>query len=298
MELGIVGLGKMGMNISMRLKDRFDIAGCDVDETAQAKATELGIKAFPNIESLINHFPHKKTIWVMVPTGEIRDRVLNELLLKLNPKDIVIDGTNSYYKSSIEYHKRFSNKHISYLDAGVSGGIYGLHRGFCLMVGGSKETYNELTDIFESLSAKDGCIYTGEAGSGHYVKMVHNAIEYGMMQSIAEGMELLKDGYFKDLDIKNICRTWNNGSIIASFLLETIYNALNKNTDMSKIKAFVADTGEGRWAAMEAIEYKIPAYNIIQSLLCRFQSQKEESLFCKMLSLMRNEFGGHDILLK
>ena len=298
MEIGIIGLGKMGMNIALRLKNRFNIAGFDIDTTILKKANESGIKAYSSIDNLIKFFSNKKIIWVMVPTGIVRESILNELLIKLNSKDIVIDGTNSYYKSSIEYHNKFLEKNVSYLDVGVSGGIYGLDRGFCLMIGGNKESYNELIDIFTELSAKDGFTYTGEAGTGHYVKMVHNAIEYGMMQSIAEGIELLKDGYFKDIDVKNICKTWNHGSIVASFLLETLYNALNKNINIHEVKPFVADTGEGKWAAMEAIEYKIPCFNIIESLLCRFQSQKEESFYCKILALMRNEFGGHNLITK
>lgn len=295
MEIGIIGLGRMGLNIAIRLKKSCNVAGCDTNINIQKKAQDLGIKTYSNIDEMLRFFTKRKVFWIMVPTGKARDTVLDELFLKLTEGAIIVDGTNSYYKSSIEYYNKFKSKNISYLDVGVSGGIYGLDRGFCLMIGGNKESYNELIDIFTELSAKDGFTYTGEAGSGHYVKMIHNAIEYGMMESLAEGIELLKDGHFKNLDIKNICKTWNNGSIVASFLLETVYNALNKDVDINMVKPYVADTGEGRWAAMEAIEHKIPAFNIIQSLLSRFLSQKDESYSFKMLALMRNEFGGHEL---
>jgi 6-phosphogluconate dehydrogenase len=218
MEIGIIGLGKMGFNIALRLKNSCNITGFDTNVDIQKKAQNSGIKTYSNIDDMLSSFTKRKYVWIMVPTGEVRDAVLGELLSKLTKNDIIIDGTNSFYKSSIVYYEKFKSKGIAYLDAGVSGGIYGLDRGYCLMVGGDKEIYNELIDIFAILSAKDGFVYTGEAGSGHYVKMIHNAIEYGMMESLAEGMELLKGGYFKNLDIKNICKTWNNGSIVASFL--------------------------------------------------------------------------------
>jgi 6-phosphogluconate dehydrogenase len=298
MEIGMIGLGKMGFNIALRLKESFNVAGCDTNRDALKRAKSSGLKAYINIDEMLGFFTERKIVWIMVPTGEIRDRVLEELFSTLNQNDIIIDGTNSHYKSSIAYYEKFKGKNISYLDVGVSGGIYGLDRGYCLMVGGDRENFNELIDVFTILTAKDGFTYTGKAGSGHYVKMVHNAIEYGMMESLAEGIELLKEGHFKDLDIKNICKTWNNGSIVASFLLETIYNALNKDIDINMVKPYVADTGEGKWAALEAIEHKIPAFNIIQSLLNRFLSQKDEPYLFKILALMRNEFGGHELKKK
>lgn len=294
----MIGLGKMGFNIALRLKESFNVAGCDTNRDALKRAKSSGLKAYINIDEMLGFFTERKIVWIMVPTGEIRDRVLEELFSTLNQNDIIIDGTNSHYKSSIAYYEKFKGKNISYLDVGVSGGIYGLDRGYCLMVGGDRENFNELIDVFTILTAKDGFTYTGKAGSGHYVKMVHNAIEYGMMESLAEGIELLKEGHFKDLDIKNICKTWNNGSIVASFLLETIYNALNKDIDINMVKPYVADTGEGKWAALEAIEHKIPAFNIIQSLLNRFLSQKDEPYLFKILALMRNEFGGHELKKK
>lgn len=300
MKIGFIGLGKMGYHMSSRLlKKGFEIVVYDIDPRKVDQLTKLGAipaRSYQDLVSKLN--PTERVIWTMLPSGEPTDSVSEELLNLLDKGDIIIDGSNSHYRKTISFYKRFKEKGIFLLDAGVSGGILGHKEGYCIMVGGDAEAFAKVEGVFKALSVKNGYRYVGSSGAGHFVKMVHNAIEYGMMAAIAEGLTMLKKGPFEALDLIGILDLWNHGSIIRSFLLEVTKNALEKEKDLESILPYVEDTGEGRWAVQTAIEFKIPLPTIASSLMMRFISQDEEGFAFKILALMRHEFGGHDVKRK
>ena len=295
MKLGFIGLGKMGgFMIESLMKDGHEVVVYDLSKDAVSKAAGKGAIPSNSLEDLVSKLPERKIVWVMVPAGKPVDMTIDTLQNLLNEKDIIIDGGNSYWKDTQARAERLKPKNIYYLDCGVSGGVWGLQNGYSLMSGGEKEPSEYVYPIFETLAPKDGYTYCGESGAGHYVKMVHNGIEYGIMQSYAEGFEILEKSPF-DLDLKAIGNGWRFGSVIQSWLLDLAVNALSEDPKLEKIKGYVPDSGEGRWTIEAAIEQNVPAHVITASLYNRFQSRQDESFAMKMLAALRHQFGGHAV---
>lgn len=320
MKLGMVGLGKMGLNMAQRLaKNNHEVICFDALPQAQQKASALKLNVADSLEKLCLMQNGKKVIWLMVPSGDIVDEISEKLIPHLKPHDIVIDGGNSHFIDSVRRYKNFKQKGISFVDVGVSGGVFGLDRGYCLMAGGDKESFDFLKPIFSSLSpnknavsptqsrtkdfsdAQEGFLYCGKSGSGHYVKMIHNAIEYGMMQAFAEGFELLKNANNEnlekdlayDFDLREIGEVWRRGSVVSSWLLDLLADSLYKDPQYNEFSGHVPDSGEARWALMEAIKQSTPTPVLSDSLFARFRSRQKESFGGKVLSALRKEFGGH-----
>ena len=298
MELGMIGLGRMGANMTERLvRAGHRIAVYDIDSAAVQRATGFGATGSRSIEALVRALQPPRAIWLMVPAGEIVERTLNELAPFLQKGDIVIDGGNSYYKDTIRRAARLESKGIHLVDAGTSGGIWGLREGYCLMIGGSTDAVDQLRTIFQSLApAPDrGWAYVGPVGAGHFVKMVHNGIEYGLMQAYAEGFALLHRKTEFRLDLAKIAELWRHGSVVRSWLLDLTAEALAQDATLENVQPYVADSGEGRWTVIEAIDQSLSAPVITMSLMERFRSRDEESFSDRMVAVMRNRFGGHEV---
>ena len=295
MEIGFVGLGKMGGKMVERLLlEGHQVVVSDLSQTMIDTAVSKGAVASTGLKDLVGKLNGRKIVWLMVPAGKPVDENLEELATLLNPGDIIIDGGNSYWRETVERGKRLQEKGIYYLDCGTSGGVWGLQNGYCLMYGGDKEACDYVEPIFEALAPDNGYIYCGGSGSGHMVKMVHNGIEYGMMQAYAEGFEILKNSPY-DINLEKLSRTWMQGSVVRSWLLDLIGNALEGNEELEGIKDYVADSGEGRWTVQTAIDFDVPAHVITTSLYTRFASRQESSYAMKLVAAMRNQFGGHSI---
>ncbi|RMF93322.1 MAG: decarboxylating 6-phosphogluconate dehydrogenase [Candidatus Schekmanbacteria bacterium] len=296
--IGIIGLGKIGKIIAKRLcKAGINVAGYDIAPDKEELEKIEGLQLNSSINDLVDSLTPQRIIWIMVPAGEEVDKIIDEILqADLTAGDIIIDGGNSDFRDSIRRAKYLKDKNIFFLDVGTSGGVKAEENGFCLMIGGEKDAFNETTSIMEALACKDGYLYTGKSGSGHFVKMVHNAIEYGMMEAIGEGFELLHNGPYKGmLDLEKIAHLWSNGSIIRSFLIELTAQALSDYPELINIEDYVEDSGEARWALREAIDYNIPFDSISHSLFKRIASRQDESFALKMISALRKKFGGHKI---
>ncbi|MCK5559334.1 MAG: decarboxylating 6-phosphogluconate dehydrogenase [Thermoplasmata archaeon] len=297
-ELGFIGLGRMGGNMVNRMlaSKKVDVVVWNRSPEPVQKVVENGARGAPSIEELVNMLKQeKKIVWLMLPAGEVTENTFQKVLGLLKQGDIIIDGANSYFQDTLRRHKLAEEKGVGMLDVGVSGGIIAASRGYPMMVGGAQDTYDYCEPIFESFGHAEGYGRVGGSGAGHYVKMIHNAIEYGIMQAIAEGFDLLENGRFKNLDLKNIAHIWNHGTIISSFLMEMVESALKKSPKIDYLKPYVDDSGEGRWAAREAIEHAVPFVVNTYALHARFLSRDENSLAFRMLGAMRNEFGGHPI---
>ncbi len=296
-KIGLIGLGKMGKNIAFNMmRNGYQVVVHNRSEEPANEVVAKGGEKASSVKDLVSKLPGRKVVWVMLPAGEVTNGTITELSGILSKDDIIIDGSNSNFKNSIMLHKVLKEKGILHLDAGCSGGPSGALNGMCTMIGGDKAAFDYLEGMFRKLSVKDGCLYVGESGSGHFVKMVHNAIEYGMMQSLAEGLELIHDGPYRNLDQNAICSMWNNGSVIRSYLVELAGRAIRNNgNDLSEIAPYVADTGEGRWAIETAIEHSVPFAAITESLYERFRSRSEGKFGMRMLAALRHEFGGHDV---
>ena len=296
-EIAVIGLGKMGLGISNRLsKKGIKVYGYDSGWNENLYK-ENNINGANNLNDLISLFESsRKIIWVMVPSGKATDDTIANLNSILNDGDIVIDGGNSNYKESIKKYNLLKSNNISFLDSGTSGGVWGEEEGYCLMVGGDKEVYEICEPIFEALSADGkGYGYMGKSGSGHFVKMIHNGIEYGMMQSMAEGIEILNQKKEYSLDLTQITELWKSGSVVRSWLLDLLNDALKENPNLDGIAPYVEDSGEGRWTIQEAIDLDVPAHSITSSLYSRFYSRNSDSFSFKVLSSLRNQFGGHNM---
>jgi 6-phosphogluconate dehydrogenase len=299
MELAMIGLGKMGGNMAQRLlKGGHRVVGVNrsQDVTRQLAADHGLVPAFSNEEAM-NALTPPRAVWVMVPSGADTEAVINELGRLLSPGDTIIDGGNTYYKDDIRRAAALELKGINYLDAGTSGGVWGLAEGYSLMIGGNQDVVERLRPIFETLApeADKGWGRVGPVGAGHFVKMIHNGIEYGLMQAYAEGFEIMHAKRDFSLDLEQISQIWRYGSVVRSWLLDLTADALAKDQDLGHIKGWVADSGEGRWTVAEAIDLDIPAPIITLSLQQRFMSRQDESYAAKLLAAMRNEFGGHAI---
>jgi 6-phosphogluconate dehydrogenase len=298
MKLGMIGLGRMGANMALRLmRGGHKLAGFDPKPEARKDLEDKGAKSADSLATLVAKLPAPRTLWLMVPAGEITDGTLTNLLSLLAAGDTVIDGGNSNYKDTLRRAKTFAGKKINYIDCGTSGGVWGLAEGFSMMIGGDEATVERLRPIFETLApAKDqGWGRVGPTGSGHFTKMVHNGIEYGLMQAYAEGFSILQHKREFGLDLHQIAEIWRYGSVVRSWLLDLTAAALEKNPAMTGIAPYVDDSGEGRWTVAEAIELDVSAPVITLSLIERLRSRDTDSYSDKLLAAMRNQFGGHAI---
>ena len=298
MELGMVGLGRMGANMAQRLvRGGHDVTGFDPDERARKSAEANGSSSAASLADLVKALRAPRTVWLMVPAGKITDDTVTALLLLLSTGDTVIDGGNSFYKDTLRRAQASAAKGVRYVDCGTSGGVWGLNEGYSMMIGGDAEAVETLRPIFETLApAPDkGWGRVGLVGSGHFTKMIHNGIEYGLMQAYAEGFSILRHKQAFDLDLHQIGEIWRYGSVVRSWLLDLTTDALGENPTMDGIAPYVADSGEGRWTVNEAIDLDVPAPVITLSLLERLRSRETDSFADKLLSAMRNEFGGHAI---
>ncbi len=295
-KIGIFGLGKMGKNIAFNmLRNGYSVVAYNRSEGPRNEVAAKGATAVSSLKELVEKLEKPRLVWLMLPSGDVTGEAVKELSQMLSKDDIVVDGSNSRYKDTVERHRILKEKGIKMLDAGCSGGPSGALNGMCIMVGGEKEVYDELKELFEKLSVKNGYLYTGESGSGHFVKMVHNGVEYGFMQAIGEGAELMTDGPYKNLDLKEIFKLWNNGSVVRSYLIELSARAMEHYPKLAGIEPYVVDSGEGRWCVDTAVEYAIPLHVIAGSLFERFGSRSQNQTSNKLLAALRFEFGGHDI---
>ena len=298
MQLGMIGLGRMGANMAQRLmRGGHRLVGFDPKADARKALEDNGAESADSLAALVAKLPAPRTLWLMVPAGEITDATLTNLLPLLAAGDTVIDGGNSNYKDTLRRAKVFAEKEIDYIDCGTSGGVWGLAEGYSMMIGGDEKAVERLRPVFEALApAKDkGWGRVGPVGSGHFTKMIHNGIEYGLMQAYAEGFSILQHKSEFGLDLHRIAEIWRYGSVVRSWLLDLTAHALDKNPGMAGIAPYVADSGEGRWTLDAAIELNVPAPVIALSLIERLRSRDADSFSDKLLSAMRNEFGGHAI---
>ena len=297
MQVGMVGLGRMGMNMARRLmRGRHRVVAYNRSPEPVRKISAEGAAGAYSLEELVGNLSAPRTVWIMVPAGKPVDDLIGRLRSLLSRGDVIVEGGNSFYKDDIRRERELRPSGIHYLDAGVSGGIWGLKVGYCLMIGGDRRVYRRLVPLFRTLAPKDGFLYCGPAGAGHFVKMVHNGIEYGMMTAYGEGFAILKGSpYAEDLDFAKVSHLWNQGSVVRSWLLELAEAAFRKDRDLSTIEGYVEDSGEGRWTVQQAIETGVPAPVIALSLFQRFRSRQKDSFSDKLLAALRREFGGHPI---
>jgi 6-phosphogluconate dehydrogenase len=295
MELGLVGLGRMGMNMAARLGERScRVVAYDVDPVKRHDVVAHGAKECASLTDLVAALTPSRAVWLMVPAGQPVDDLIAQLSPHLAPNDLLIDGGNSYYKDSVRRAATLKERGIQFLDVGTSGGVWGLKEGYCLMVGGEAAAYRRLEPVFAALAPVEGYAYVGPSGAGHYAKMIHNGIEYGLMEAYAEGFELLKRSEY-GLDLPRLAGLWNHGSVIRSWLLELTEAALARDPDLSAIRGHVPDSGEGRWTLLDAIEKEVPTPALLLSLLVRFRSRQDDSFAAKLLAALRQQFGGHAV---
>ena len=298
MKFAMVGLGRMGGNMVKRLlKGGHEVVVWNRSQQPVQDAVAAGAIASTTIDDLVSKLQTPRAVWVMLPAGDVTDKFIMELTDKLSPGDIIIDGGNSNFKDTIQRANAIKAKNLHYIDVGTSGGIWGITEGYAMMVGGEKEAVDQIRPLLETLApAPDlGWGHVGPSGSGHFVKMVHNGIEYGMMQAYAEGFEIMKAKKDFNLDMSQIAELWRYGSVVRSWLLDLTANALKENPNMDGIAPWVADSGEGRWTVFAAIDEDVPAPVITLSLMMRFVSRQDDSYGAKLLASMRNQFGGHAI---
>ncbi len=301
MEIGFVGLGRMGSNMVRRLvRDGHTAVVFDANpETGASLAAELpdSVRSVGSIAEVAHMLATPRTLWMMVPQGDAVDDAISQALGACDPGDILVDGGNSYFKHSVARAAHVHASGLKYVDCGTSGGVWGLERGYCLMIGTDPDTFSHVEPVFRTLAPPDGYLHVGPAGAGHFVKMVHNGIEYALMQSYAEGFELLREagkfGY--DFDLGGLADLWQQGSVIRSWLLELSGRAFHRDPALDGIRGYVEDTGEGRWTVMTAIEEDVPALAITHALMTRFRSRQDDSFGAKVLAALRHEFGGHGI---
>jgi 6-phosphogluconate dehydrogenase len=297
MKLAMIGLGKMGGNMTERLlRNGHQVVAYDRAPDVVAKYGKLGATPAKDLAGVLAALESPRIVWIMVPAGKPVDDTIAALVGSMQRGDIIIDGGNSNFHDTMRRANELLPRGISFIDAGTSGGIWGLENGYCLMVGGADDAVKTCEPIFRALAPKDGYAHVGPAGCGHYVKMIHNGIEYGMLQAYAEGYEILhasKD--FQKLDLHQIAEVWQHGSVVRSWLNELAVTAFSRDSQLSDLKGFVADSGEGRWTVQEAIDVDVPAPVITLSLLMRFRSRQDDTFSGKVIAALRNEFGGHAV---
>ncbi|HEY3102756.1 MAG TPA: decarboxylating 6-phosphogluconate dehydrogenase [Pyrinomonadaceae bacterium] len=320
MQLGMIGLGRMGANMVRRLmRGGHECVVWDMNPASVKELTSEGAKPSTSLEDFIRKLNKPRVVWIMVPAGDATERTVNDLAARLEPNDTIIDGGNSYFKDDVRRSKALREKQINYVDVGTSGGVWGLERGYCMMIGGPKETVQHLDPIFKTLApgrgniprtpgrenlkgtVEDGYLYCGPSGAGHFVKMVHNGIEYGLMQAYAEGFDIfhnastdqLPEDIRYDLNVADIAEVWRRGSVVSSWLLDLTAMALVEDPKLENYTGFVQDSGEGRWTIQAALEEAVPAEVLSAALYTRFRSRQEHTFAEKILSAMRKKFGGH-----
>ena len=293
----MVGLGRMGANMTVRLiRGGHSVVAFTRNSESVARMVEEGAIGADSLEDLVGKLEAPRIVWTMVPAGEPTETMLEKLSELLDEGDVVIDGGNSNYKDSIRHAGELAKSGIRFLDSGTSGGVWGLENGYCIMAGGEPDAFALVEPIFKTLAPENGYMHTGPAGSGHFVKMVHNGIEYGMLAAYGEGFEILNaSGDFPDLDLTEIAGIWRNGSVVRSWLLDLLYDALQKDPGLESIKGYVDDSGEGRWTVQAAIDESVPAPVTAAALFARFASRQDESFSAKIIAALRNEFGGHAV---
>ena len=297
MQIGMIGLGRMGMNMARRLL----LGGHEVvvynrtQDKVKEMAKEGGVGS-SSLQDLVQKLKAPRVVWFMLPAGAVTDEHVQEIAPLLSPGDILVEGGNSYYKDDLRRERELKQKGIHYMDAGVSGGIWGLKVGYCTMVGGEKSDYTRIEPLLKTLAPENGFLHCGAVGSGHFVKMVHNGIEYAMMEAYGEGFEIMNASpYGEQLDFEKIARLWNQGSVVRSWLLELLESAFEKDPKLDRIKGYVEDSGEGRWTVQQAVETGVSAPVIAHALFRRFDSRKSDIFSNKILAALRNEFGGHAV---
>ena len=299
MELAMIGLGKMGLNMATRLaRGGHRVVGFAPSAESVQAAIDNGVEGTHSLEEAVGKLKAPRIVWVMVPAGQVTDETIEKVSHLLSKGDLVIDGGNSNYKDSVRHAALLKTKGIDFLDCGTSGGVWGLNEGYSLMIGGQPEVAEKMRPVFETLApaADKGWGRVGPHGAGHFVKMVHNGIEYGMMQSFAEGFSIMKAKKDFELDLAQISHVWQDGSVVRSWLLDLAALALDENATLDEIKPWVADSGEGRWTVFESIDLDVPAPVITLALQMRFASRDEENFSARMLAALRNQFGGHAVM--
>jgi 6-phosphogluconate dehydrogenase len=295
MRIAMIGLGKMGYNLTLNLLEhQHEVVAYDVSKEAVQLAVQDGAIGAESIEEAVSKLEQPRVVWVMVPAGEITENVLGQLEGILEERDMVIDGGNSNYKLSVARYERFKQIGVHFFDVGTSGGMEGARHGACTMIGGDKDAFAHIEPLFRDISVENGYLYAGPAGAGHYLKMIHNGIEYGMMQAIAEGFDILSKSPYQ-YDYENVARVWNNGSVIRSWLMELTQNAFSKDANLARIKGVMHSSGEGKWTVEESLDLQVPAPVITLSLLMRYRSLEEDTFTGKVVAALRNEFGGHAV---
>lgn len=295
MQIGIIGLGKMGFNLALNLKrNNYKVVAQDVNEEFVSKIGSEGIETAYSVKELCKKLNSRKVIWLMVPAGEIVDSVIDSLLPYLTKSDIIIDGGNSNYKDSKRRYSKLKEHSIDFLDCGTSGGTSGALNGACTMIGGDVAVFDYVSQVFKDISVENGSLYTGAAGSGHFTKMVHNGIEYGMMQSIAEGFEVFEHSEF-DINFHKTAKLFNHGSVVRSWLMELTENAFLKDAKLDGIKGIMHSSGEGKWTLETALDLGVPTPVIALSIMMRYRSQMSDTFSGKVVAALRNEFGGHAV---
>lgn len=298
MELGFIGLGKMGGNMVQRLlNDGHKVVVFDRSTDAVQALAAKGAHAAESLEDMVAKLAKPCALWVMVPSGDPVTHTLNALKPLLSPDDIIIDGGNSNFKDTQRRGAELKEANIHYMDVGTSGGIWGLQNGYCMMIGGEPESFQRLEPIFKTLAPEEGYLHVGPSGAGHYSKMIHNGIEYGMMEAYGEGFEILRASGF-NYDLAKLSHLWMRGSVIRSWLLELCENAFAEDADLSNIQGYVEDSGEGRWTVMEALDKNVPAPALTLALMIRFRSRQQDSFSAKVIAALRNQFGGHGVKSK
>jgi 6-phosphogluconate dehydrogenase len=296
MQLGMIGLGRMGGNMVRRLlQGGHQVVVFDRSTDAVKEHVAIGASGARDLADLCTQLRSPRVAWVMVPAGAPVESTLDQLIGNLSPGDIIIDGGNSNYRDSMRRAKRLAAKGLEFIDAGTSGGIWGLTVGYCLMIGAEPDAFRHCEPIFRTLAPPEGYAHVGPPGAGHYVKMIHNGIEYGMLQAYAEGYEILHASKDFELDLHQIASVWNHGSVVRSWLNELAERAFAHDPDLASLKGYVEDSGEGRWTVQEAIDLDVPAPVITLSLLARFRSRQADSFSAKVIAALRNEFGGHAV---
>ncbi len=296
MQLGMIGLGKMGGNMTERLmRGGHNVVVFDRNPDARQRYVTLGATDSADAVSLVANLASPRVVWIMVPAGQPVDDTIEAILPGMSKGDVIIDGGNSNFHDTLRRAESLRHEGIEFVDSGTSGGIWGLENGYCLMIGASENAFAVCEPIFKSLAPTDGYARMGPPGAGHYVKMIHNGIEYGMLQAYAEGYEILHASKHFELDLHKIAGVWNNGSVVRSWINELAERAFAKEGEVEALKGFVADSGEGRWTVQEAIDLDVPAPVITLSLLARLRSRQEDSYSAKVIAALRNEFGGHAV---
>lgn len=299
MEVGIVGLGKMGGNIALRLlRDGHDVVATDLDQEARERVAAQGARPAAHVAQLVDALRPPRVVWLMLPAGTVTESVLDEVLPLLDRGDLLVDGANSLWKDSRRRGEVAARRGVGYLDCGVSGGVWGLDSGFNLMVGGGEDDFARIRPLLESLAAPNGYLHTGPTGTGHFVKMIHNGIEYGLMQAYGEGFEALAQFPDADIDLPAVARLWMQGSVIRSWLLELGMLALEKDPKLEGVRGHVDDSGMGRWTVDYAVEQAVPMPAITAALFSRFRSRQQDPFAARLAAALRREFGGHAVVEK